>query len=199
MALEDRSHTNFLQFCAEDSSNCLGRLRALSPEMAGEWVVAWVHTILQLDPALLTSRLISDMAEELSHYQPGPLCQPQCDQLSSLLGHLGGRVEQPGLGERLLGASVNLALLGDRKRLTLALLDALALLYRLYQSNPEHVPALSLDPAMRALHDIQTHNPPAAELGVRWNNLMRHWLNLSDHQLAACGLERARLQSLRLW
>lgn len=199
LVLEDRSHANFLQFCAEDSCNCLGRLRALSPEMAGEWVVAWVHTILQLETALLSPRLISDMAEELSHYQPGPLCQPQCDQLSSLLGQLGGRVEQPGLGERLLSASINLALLGDRKRLTAALLDALALLYRLYQANPEHVPALRIEPALKALAEIQTQNPPSAELGVRWNNLMRHWLNLSDHQLAAAGVERSRLQTLRLW
>ncbi|MBX3165946.1 MAG: hypothetical protein KF760_00985 [Candidatus Eremiobacteraeota bacterium] len=199
MSLEDRSKTSFLQYCAEDSLTSLARLRALSPEMAGEWVVAWVHTWLQLEPSLLSSRLLSDMAEELSHYQPGPLCQPQCDQLSSLLAHLGGLVEQPGLGERLLGAAINLALLGDRRRLTSALLDALALLYRLYQSNPEHVPALGLEPAMRALHDIQTHSPPSAELGVRWNNLMRHWLSLSDHQLAACGVERAKLQSLRLW
>ena len=199
MALEDRSHTSFLQFCAEDSLNCLSRLRALSPEMAGEWVVPWVHTLLQLDPSLLTARLLSELAEEFSHYQPGPLCQAQCDQLSSLLGHLGGQVEPPGLGERLLGASINLALLGDRKRLTTALLDAMALLYRLYQANPEHVPALRLDPAVRALLDIQTRTPPSAELGVRWNNLMRHWLHLNDHQLAACGIERSRLQSLRLW
>jgi len=188
-----------LQYCAEDSLTSLSRLRARSPEMAGEWVVAWVHTWLQLEPSLLSARLLSDMAEELSHYQPGPLCQPQCDQLSSLLAHLGGLVDQPGLGERLIGAAINLALLGDRRRLTAALLDALALLYRLYQRNPEHVPALRLEPAMRALHDIQNHAPPGAELGVRWNNLMRHWLSLSDHQLAACGVERGKLQSLRLW
>ena len=103
------------------------------------------------------------------------------------------------MGERLIGAAINLALLGDRRRLTPALLDALTLLYRLYQSNPEHVPSLGLEPAMRALHDIQLHHPPNAELGVRWNNLMRYWLSLSDHQLAACGVERSKLQSLRLW
>ena len=199
LSLEDPGHPTFLQFCAEDSLACLGRLRALSPELAGEWVIAWVHQWLQLPNRLLTPRLLADMAEELSHYQPGPLCQPQCDQLSQLLGLLASRQGLPALAERLLGLALNLALLGDRRRLATALLDNLSLLYQLYQGNPEHVPALNLDPALRALHDLHSQNPPEGELGVRWNNLVRNWLGLSDHQLAACGADRVRWQSLRLW
>jgi tetratricopeptide (TPR) repeat protein len=199
LSLEHPSHPTFLHFCAEDSLACLSRLRVISPEMAGEWVIAWVHQWLQLPTTLLTARLLSAMAEELSHYQPGPLCQPQCDQLSHLLGILAARLSSPALAERLLGLALHLALLGDRRRLAGALLDNLALLYRLYHSNPEHVPALNLDPGLRALHDLQAQSPPDGELGVRWNNLIRSWLGLSDHQLAACRADRNRLQSLRLW
>ncbi|MBT9587853.1 hypothetical protein IV102_31250 [bacterium] len=199
LSLEDPGHPTFLHFCAEDSLACLGRLRHISPEMAGEWVIAWVHQWLQLPSKLLTPRLLSAMAEELSHYQPGPLCQPQCDQLSQLLGLLACRLAIPALAERLLGLALHLALLGDRRRLAAALLETLALLYRLYQSNPEHVPALNLDSGLRALHDLQAQSGLEGEIGVRWNNLIRSWLGLSDNQLAACGAERARLQSLRLW
>ena len=103
------------------------------------------------------------------------------------------------LAERLLGLALHLALLGDRRRLAAALLETLALLYRLYQSNPEHVPALNLDPGLRALHDLQAQSGLEGDMGVRWNNLIRSWLGLSDNQLAACGAERARLQTLRLW
>jgi len=199
LGLEDASHVNFLLFCGEDSLLCLSRLRQISAELAGQWIVAWVHQLSRLPIKVFTPRLVSEMAEELSHYQPGPLTCSQCEQLTQLLGLLGARLQAPALSERLLNQAMNLALLAERKRLAAILLETLGLIYQVYQRCPEHVPALRLEPALKALQDLQTHHPPGAELGVHWNNLIRAWLSLSDPQLAACGVERSRLQNLRLW
>lgn len=196
--LDDPSHGNFLVYCAEDSLVCLSRLRALSPALASQWVVVCLHTWQGLPPALLSSRLIGDATEELSHFLSGLLNADQCGQLSRILVGLAGQLG-PAQAERLLGVVLPLLLGGPREHLTESLLDFLTFLFRLYQSHPEHQPTFQLQPALQALAEIQQQCPPDGQLGVGWNNLMRAWLTLPENQLLACGASRNQLQSLRLW
>lgn len=197
LQLEDPHHAQFLQFCCEDALRTLGRLRALSPPLAAEWLLPCLKQWLQHHPL----KWVGDLLEELSHYQPGPLNAIQCDQAVRLLIGFSANNDEASLSsaERLLGLALNLALLGQRQRFPVAVLDGLGQLCRLYAGHPEHVPALRLDPVLKALGDYLEQQQPEGELGVHWNNIVRAWLQLPEHQLAASGGDRSRWQALRLW
>jgi tetratricopeptide (TPR) repeat protein len=192
LQLEEPTGNAFLLYCAEDAGVCISRLRQHDPSLAAPWLLAWVQQ-LQVHP-----RLLNQCAEELSHYQPGPLTPAQCHQLALLIGGLASRAAQI-QPERLIGIALHLTLLSERSSQAPLFLDLLTLLYRIYRSNGDYLATLDLRPIFKALAELQAFEPPQGELGVRWNNLCRAWLQLSDPQLAACRIERGTLQSLRLW